>query len=98
MYLLSEVSAEPPTVYRIVSPAHTGKSMLHEKNKICQSIQMQMDGTQTPAGSFVGSRLRVFFVLYVFLMNCSPHLGQRILILPLPRGTRTTCRQRGQVK
>ena len=34
----------------------------------------------------------------VFLMNCSPHLGQRILMRPFPRGTRTTCRQRGQVK
>ena len=30
-YLLSEVSAEPPTVYRIVSPAHTGKIIVTQK-------------------------------------------------------------------
>ena len=35
---------------------------------------------------------------YVFLMNFSLHLGQLMLILPLPLGTRTCWRQRGQVK
>ena len=35
-YLLSEVSAEPPTVYRIVSPAHMGKIIVSQKSRICQ--------------------------------------------------------------
>ena len=32
-YLLSEVSAEPPTVYRIVSPAHTGEIIVAQKDE-----------------------------------------------------------------
>ena len=32
-YLLSEVSAEPPTVYRIVSPAHTGEIIVAQKEE-----------------------------------------------------------------
>ena len=36
----------------------------------------------------LGFSLLGFF--QVFLMNCSPHLGQRILMRPFPRGTRTT--------
>ena len=35
---------------------------------------------------------------YVFLWNFSLHLGQVMRILPLPRGTRTVWRQRGQRK
>ena len=34
----------------------------------------------------------------VFLMKRSPHFGQRILIVPFPRGTRTIWRQRGHLK
>ena len=31
IHLLSEVSAEPPTVYRIVSPAHAGEIIVAQK-------------------------------------------------------------------
>ena len=33
----------------------------------------------------------------VFLMKLLPHLGQEMLILPLPRGTRSFCLQVGQL-
>ena len=33
IHLLSEVSAEPPTVYRIVSPAHTGEIIVAQKEE-----------------------------------------------------------------
>ena len=36
--------------------------------------------------------------IYVRLINWRLHFGQRMLILPLPRGTRTTWRQPGQRK
>ena len=41
---------------------------------------------------------QLFLMLYVFFSNRSPHLGQRMLMRPLPRGTRTVWLQRGQRK
>ena len=44
-YLLSEVSAEPPTVYRIVSPAPMGQDHCSAESRICQSNALDKSGS-----------------------------------------------------
>ena len=45
MHLLSEVSAEPPTVYRIVSPAPMGQDHCSAESRICQSNALDKSGS-----------------------------------------------------
>ena len=83
--------------------ASTPTEILHGCRSLCRFLGAPCAGGAEPrpygfpkgASKKAAAAPQLF---YVFFSNRSPHLGQRMLMRPLPRGTRTVWLQRGQRK